>query len=842
MKVRLLHVLTLAAFALAQPLYDVLHRNGEFFVAHRVDRLDLLLLVLWLSFVIPALVLLLPTWIVGKLNRRAGTALVVLLVGLLVVIIVMPIIDRATDAGSDEVLIVSAAHGLAAALIYWRFAAAQTFLTVLSPAVIVFPLVFLLGPAMRPFVAPHDPTEGMTANVNGDTPIVILIFDQLPLTSLLDGDGNLDAHAFPGFAQLAQDAIWFRNSSSVADFTGWAVPPILSGVYPDRDKLPIVEHYPGNIYTALAGRYRMESVEPITALCPDTVCRNGREPRRIRQLSMLSDLTVVYARVVLPASLTTGLPRLTENWRDFVEGQNWHQRWNTARDLDRRVPPREFIEGISGSDPQPTLYMLHALLPHEPYVYMRGGRRFAEEISNTGYREDGRWSRDPLFSTQVYRRHLLQVQYVDWLVERTIARLKEQGLYDRALIVVTSDHGVSFRPNEPMKGLKGSTAADTVPVPLFIKPPHHTGAEISDRNVQAVDVMPTIAQLLHVTLPWKMDGVTALDPAVPAPDHKTVYYAGASRHRTLPASLHDMVLEGAARKAKLFGPLEDDYFEPEILPFPALLGKRVADVNVGERSQLTTQLGNRWQYASVNPESDFVPARFTGRLADTARGREVPLAIAINGVIRTTTRSLGVDSNTPVWTALARPDAFTAGANTIDIYEIAGTPRAPELRLMLHSGQRPQTLNLVMGEAHFTWDVAQEGFYPRERLDDQPFRWTNGDATVRLTLTPYEPPAKYLRVQLARIARPGSTLTISVNGCQVFTGAIPQGAWDRTFDFSACPADLFAKKDVRIRLASNTARARRENRILGVPVTNVELRAQPPDAAQPQTPSSPSGS
>jgi hypothetical protein len=828
MKVGLLHVLTLAAFALAQPLYDVLHRNAEFFVAHRVDRLDLLLLVLWLSFVIPGLVLLLPAWIVGKLNRRAGTALVIVLVGFLVAVIVMPVIDRLTDANSDEVLIVSAVHGLTAALIYWRFAAARTFLTVLSPAVIIFPLVFLLGPDMRPFIAPHDPTQGMAANVTGDTPIVILIFDQLPLTSLLDGNGNLDAHAFPGFAQLAQDAIWFRDASSVADFTGWAVPPILSGMYPGRDKLPIVEHYPGNIYTGLAGRYRMESVEPITALCPDTLCRNGREPRHIRQLSMLSDLTVVYARVVFPPKLTAGLPRLTENWRDFVQGQNWHQRWNTARDLDRRIPPREFIEGISGSDPQPTLYMLHALLPHEPYIYMRGGRRFAEEISNTGYREEGRWPRDPLFSTQVYRRHLLQVQYVDWLVERTIARLKEQGLYDRALIVVTSDHGVSFRPNEPMKGLKGATAADTVPVPLFIKPPHHTGAEISDRNVQAVDVMPTIAQLLHVTLPWKMDGVTALDPAVPAPDHKTVYYMGASRHRELPASLHDLVLDGAARKAKIFGP-PDDYFEPVALPFPSLLGRPVADLDVGDRSAITTELRNRWQYASVNPESDFVPARFTGRLAETARAREVPIAIAINGVIRTTTHSLGADSNTPgVWSALARPDAFTAGANTIDVYEIAGTPRAPELRLMLHSGQRPQTLNLVMGEAHFTWDVAQEGFYPRERLDGQPFRWTNGNATVRLTLTPYEPPAKFVRVELARIVRPGTTLTISVNDCRVFSGGIPHGAWGRTFDFSACPANLFANGEVSIRLVSNSARARRENRILGVPVMDVQLSTQRP--------------
>lgn len=53
MRSRLLHVWVLWAFAVAQPIYDVIRRNGEFFVAHEADRLDLILLTITLSLLLP---------------------------------------------------------------------------------------------------------------------------------------------------------------------------------------------------------------------------------------------------------------------------------------------------------------------------------------------------------------------------------------------------------------------------------------------------------------------------------------------------------------------------------------------------------------------------------------------------------------------------------------------------------------------------------------------------------------------------------------------------------------------------------------------------------------------
>ncbi len=89
--------------------------------------------------------------------------------------------------------------------------------------------------------------------------------------------------------------------------------------------------------------------------------------------------------------------------------------------------------------------MVHTLLPHNPYRLTPDGRiyhwREREDLD-----ADGRWPADPAVVRGAYRRHLLQVACVDGLLGETLAQLRREGIYDRALIVVTADHGCAFAP------------------------------------------------------------------------------------------------------------------------------------------------------------------------------------------------------------------------------------------------------------------------------------------------------------------------------------------------------------------------------------------------------------
>ena len=86
-------------------------------------------------------------------------------------------------------------------------------------------------------------------------PIVFIILDEFPTTSLLNEHHQIDAVRYPNFAALARNATWFRNTTTVSSATAQAVPAILTGKYPDTgQRLPHAADHPHNSVYAV-GRH-----------------------------------------------------------------------------------------------------------------------------------------------------------------------------------------------------------------------------------------------------------------------------------------------------------------------------------------------------------------------------------------------------------------------------------------------------------------------------------------------------------------------------------------------------------------------------------------------------------
>ncbi len=162
---------------------------------------------------------------------------------------------------------------------------------------------------------------------------------------------------------------------------------------------------------------------------------------------MTSDVGIIALHKVLPPDLTRGLPPIDESWSNFA-GQEVVPDLKLV--LGRGSVPGEFQRFIDRIEPsrEPVFYFDHALLPHAPWRYLRTGQEYPQTAPLPGAIEvpgrTDRWGDDEWLMTQGYQRHLLQTALVDNLVGRLVRRLREAGLYDRALIVVTADHGTSF--------------------------------------------------------------------------------------------------------------------------------------------------------------------------------------------------------------------------------------------------------------------------------------------------------------------------------------------------------------------------------------------------------------
>lgn len=100
------------------------------------------------------------------------------------------------------------------------------------------------------------------------------------------------------------------------------------------------------------------------------------------------------------------------------------------------------------------------------------------------------------------------VAYADALVARLVHRLRARGLYDRALIMLLSDHGEGLGDHGEQE--HGVLLYDeAVHVPLIVKlPGARRAASRVATPVQHVDLVPTVLDLAGLPLPPGLDGLS----------------------------------------------------------------------------------------------------------------------------------------------------------------------------------------------------------------------------------------------------------------------------------------------------------------------------------------------
>lgn len=143
---------------------------------------------------------------------------------------------------------------------------------------------------------------------------------------------------------------------------------------------------------------------------------------------------------------------------------------------------RKAIAWLEEHADEPTFLFLHYFDPHFPYTP-------PGTFSTT-------WSDAPYAG---------EIAYADHWIAEVIAKLKELGLYDSALIIVTSDHGESLvEHGELTHGY--FIYHSTTMVPLIIKPPGQWEPSTIEDNVALIDIVPTILDCAGIPTPRHIHG------------------------------------------------------------------------------------------------------------------------------------------------------------------------------------------------------------------------------------------------------------------------------------------------------------------------------------------------
>ncbi len=813
-----LQIAAMFGLGVGQPLLQLVRENPEFLVVHQSRGWDVIILIAVLFILLPA-ALSAVVYLAGLVRPRFGLVIQSFILGGLLALILLPVVDNIPIFTGYLTLVVAA---IPATVLIFRFPGSNFLrqnLAFLALALPFFIFLFLGSSNIKQIFSSVEPpitSSGQSVN----TPVVMIIFDEFPTSSLMGPDQELDCRLFPNFCRLADRSTWYRNATSVSGATLRSVPAIVSGKFPIWIDSPTLANHPENLFTLLGQTHQILAQEILTSLCPDEL-KSETTPGLSSRLSLLfTDLLVLYQHVVAPEKWRVKLVSVSSKWGHFLESE---ESFGPGDQPETKMEKFEkYISSLEVGE-KPSLVFAHLLLPHAPYVFFPNGKIYCRRTGHTT-EPDGTWGEDRVNAAHSYRRHILQVMAVDRLLGELLDRLEELGIYDDSAIIITADHGSSFREGLHRRKFLRGNEADIMRVPLFFKYPGQTIGEINNCLAQSIDIFPTLVSVLGCDPGWEFDGVDLQSKAIDNRTELDFFDQDNRTERKIVPEMMDDMLEIIQWKYDLFGDnggierlfkLDDTH---------GLLGKEIAGLSLADHPSLRGRVHDALELEDVDLSCVFVPAEFNGTINGHDAAGRLNLALALNGEIVGVCRtySTGPDPHSFNWQITTPLECFRSGSNEAELFLVPDSyPETDLLRIPLST---PSFLGKNIGASRVI-GIQEKGLFKPNTWDGCLVRWSNGQASWRIPLKKGEKP-KMLTLQIVSSGPPGSYLSISVNDTELLKQVLPRGKWETRLPLGSVNSNhvLTVELDSRIFVPSETNPKSSDNRELSIAISTLIVK------------------
>lgn len=471
--------MALWGFVVAQPLYDLFGKNPTFLTAHELLGWKLIAYVSVVSLLLPCGLALFAAWGAGwkPLARWLPRLFIFLLFASLTLQLVR---SALADVSLWWELAVALPIGTALTYLYATRSIVALYLRVASVVVLIFPVLFI---AQLPenYLASASTASPVGLNIDSQVApnVVLIVFDELALTTLLDDQFLIDGDRYPNFYGLAQQATWYKHAAAIAAATRLAVPAILTGKQPDPDLSPDAASHPNNLFALLGGHYSLNVEEPITRLCSSRDCGHP-----VDWLLVATDTLIVAGHVTAPRLVSDKLPAIGSHWVGFL---------NIAlgRTINPRIASIDRFLGRLESQSSPAFHFLHSVLPHVPYTILPAGQRLFRHGPTSGNIADSqgdRFTQPPWSITESRHLYEWQLSYADHTLGRIIGALKNSGKHAETLLIVTADHGVRFVSGLSRREPLADSFIDIAAIPLLVKYPNQEVGRVDLAPLQSTDI------------------------------------------------------------------------------------------------------------------------------------------------------------------------------------------------------------------------------------------------------------------------------------------------------------------------------------------------------------------
>jgi arylsulfatase A-like enzyme len=300
----------------------------------------------------------------------------------------------------------------------------------------------------------------------------------------------------PRIDALAREGVRFNLAVAQAAVTPVSHASILTGLYPFQHGLRVI--YGGNCFRLEEGRH-----PTLAALLKE----NGWNTAAFVSAFTASEYFGLHQGFDV---FDTGLKGDLEKKMRIYEGgrANWAVDRNQRRADATTNRALEWLE----QNPEPFFLWLHYFDPHDGLL-APPPKFSAPFLKGANTRED--WTR-ALYDAEV--------AFMDRQLGRILDHLKEEGLYENTLIVVTSDHGEGLGDHDWW--FHHILYQEQLRMPLILRLPDGPGDRVVDDLVRSIDVMPTLLEYAEIPLP-SMAGKSLMNLVRGEPEKARIAYADA---------------------------------------------------------------------------------------------------------------------------------------------------------------------------------------------------------------------------------------------------------------------------------------------------------------------------
>lgn len=319
----------------------------------------------------------------------------------------------------------------------------------------------------------------------------------------------------PTLSKFIKNSIYFPNSFTNATTTHYALPALLTGLFPDTKKgwginskspyLPSVLKansfktvgITANIVTSRAYNYN-RSFDYFQDFFKYSTAREKSITNRRKNFSESSTNSKKFIKLIY------------KKGRNLIK--KFHKQYNMNYSLEGNIDGKEvlneFSKQLEFNKEKKTFYFLHFMDNHAPYAPPKSFiKRFLpnlkvdfSELENL-FKEARKSPENFLKNNEkkqiVWKLYLATVNYFDELFSEFISYLSNVNLYENSLIIVLSDHGEAFGEHGYLQHPMNHHNSEQIRTFMAIKYPGKT-TSVKYNLVESIDVFPTILDLLGV--------------------------------------------------------------------------------------------------------------------------------------------------------------------------------------------------------------------------------------------------------------------------------------------------------------------------------------------------------